>query len=421
MQVISAIKSKKISPEQLFMLSVLVVNGGNYLYNLILGRILGPAQFADAAVLITFLLVLSFVAMTFQLVTAKFSVVFENETFKQFVATIYKKASIVGIVLGLSIIVFAKQLQLVFNTSSSSMFVIFGIGVPLYFLLSVNRGVYQGKQEFKLLSITYQAEMFSRLLITLGLIFILNIQSSVVIAIGILISFGFGLVPFKYDNLRVKSKGNIEATKAKQVRKFFVITAFYELTQIIINNSDILLVKHYFESYDAGLYASLALIGRIVYFIAWMFVMLLLPTVVQLKKEGKKTAPVLFKYIGYIAGIALLIVFGCSLFPETAITLLFGDSYLAMAPLLWQYALATGLFAISNIFAYYYLSLDRYIPVVISGLFGVLQMSLVIFFHNSLEQVVHMQIIAMFLLLVLQVSFFFFDSKSNKTQISTNS
>ena len=421
MQVISAIKSKKISPEQLFMLSVLVVNGGNYLYNLILGRILGPAQFADAAVLITFLLVLSFVAMTFQLVTAKFSVVFENETFKQFVATIYKKASIVGIVLGLSIIVFAKQLQLVFNTSSSSMFVIFGIGVPLYFLMSVNRGVYQGKQEFKLLSITYQAEMFSRLLITLGLIFILNIQSSVVIAIGILISFGFGLVPFKYDNLRVKSKGNIEATKAKQVRKFFVITAFYELTQIIINNSDILLVKHYFESYDAGLYASLALIGRIVYFIAWMFVMLLLPTVVQLKKEGKKTAPVLFKYVGYIAGIALLIVFGCSLFPETAITLLFGDSYLAMAPLLWQYALATGLFAISNIFAYYYLSLDRYIPVVISGLFGVLQMSLVIFFHNSLEQVVHMQIIAMFLLLVLQVSFFFFDSKSNKTQISTNS
>ena len=421
MHVLALIKSKKISPEQLFMLSVLVVNGGNYLYNLILGRILGPAQFADAAVLITFLLVLSFVAMTFQLVTAKFSVLFENETFNYFISKIYKNASVFGIVLGLLIIVFSKQLQLVFNTSSSSMFVIFGVGVPLYFLMSVNRGVYQGKQEFKLLSITYQAEMLSRLLITLGLIFLLNIQSSVVIAIGILISLGFGLVPFKYENLRFRTKGIIAHAKSKQVRNFFVITAFYELTQIIINNSDILLVKHYFESYDAGLYASLALIGRIVYFIAWMFVMLLLPTVVQLQKEGKKTAPVLFKYVGYIAGIAILIVFGCSLFPETAITLLFGDSYLAMAPLLWQYALATGLFAISNIFAYYYLSLDRYIPVVISGVFGVLQMSLVIFFHNSLEQVVHMQIVAMFLLLVIQISFFIFDSRSNKKQLSTNS
>ncbi|GAL74118.1 capsular polysaccharide biosynthesis protein [Nonlabens ulvanivorans] len=60
------------------MLSVLVVNGGNYIYNLVLGRLLGPAQFADAAILITFLLVLSFLAMTFQLVTAKYAVLLEN-------------------------------------------------------------------------------------------------------------------------------------------------------------------------------------------------------------------------------------------------------------------------------------------------------------------------------------------------------
>ena len=414
MQALSILKSKKISPEQLFMLSVLAVNGGNYLYNLILGRVLGPAQFADAAVLITFLLVLSFVAMTFQLVTAKFSVVFENDTFKNFISKIYKNATIVGLGLGALIIVFANQLQALFNTSSSSMFTIFGIGVPLYFLMSVNRGVFQGKKEFKSLSITYQAEMLSRLIITLALIFLFDIQSSVVIAVGILISFGFGLVPFKFKNLNFKKTIAIEASQAKQVKSFFVITAFYELTQIIINNSDILLVKHYFNAYDAGLYASLALIGRIVYFVAWMFVMLLLPTVVQLKKEGKATAPILFKYVGYIAAIATAIVIGCALFPETAITILFGDSYLTMAPLLWKYALATGLFAISNIFAYYYLSLDRYIPVVISGVFGMLQMGLVIFFHDSLEQVVHMQIIAMVLLLVIQVIFFVFESKMRK-------
>lgn len=414
MQALSILKSKKISPEQLFMLSVLAVNGGNYLYNLILGRVLGPAQFADAAVLITFLLVLSFVAMTFQLVTAKFSVVFENDTFKNFISKIYKNATIVGLGLGALIIVFANQLQALFNTSSSSMFTIFGIGVPLYFLMSVNRGVFQGKKEFKSLSITYQAEMLSRLIITLALIFLFNIQSSVVIAVGILISFGFGLVPFKFKNLNFKKTIAIEASQSKQVKSFFIITAFYELTQIIINNSDILLVKHYFDAYDAGLYASLALIGRIVYFVAWMFVMLLLPTVVQLKKEGKATAPILFKYVGYIAAIATAIVIGCALFPETAITILFGDSYLTMAPLLWKYALATGLFAISNIFAYYYLSLDRYIPVVISGVFGMLQMGLVIFFHDSLEQVVHMQIIAMVSLLVIQVIFFVFESKMKK-------
>ncbi len=405
MQLLSIIKTRKISPEQLFMLSVLAVNGGNYLYNLILGRLLGPEQFADAAVLITFLLVLSFVAMTFQLVTAKFSVVFENNVFSSFISKVYKHALLVGISLGILIIGFSNQLQAIFNTSSSGMFVIFGIGVPLYFIMSVNRGVFQGKKAFKSLSITYQGEMLSRLLITLGLIFLFNIQSSVVIAIGILVSFIFGLYPFKTKHISFK-KTIINPADSKQIRNFFILTAFYELTQIIINNSDILLVKHYFESYEAGLYASLALIGRIVYFIAWMFVMLLLPTVIQLKKEGKDTAPILFKYVGYIAAIALIIVLTCAIFPKLMITMLFGESYLPMTPLLWKYAIATGMFAVSNIFAYYYLSLDKYVPVIISGVFGMLQMVLVIFYHDSLEQVVHMQIIAMILLLIIQITFF---------------
>ena len=404
-------KFNKISEEQLFMISVFLVNGGNYLYNLILGRLLGPTEFADAAVLITFLLVLSFVAMTFQLVTAKFSVLFESTIFKIFIAKIYKNATIVGVFCGLLIVVFATQLKQLFNTSSATMFVIFGFGVPLYFLMSVNRGVFQGKKKFKSLSITYQLEMLSRLIITLGLIFLFTIQSSTLIAIGILISFGFGLFPFKVKNISFKNNIFISKENSKLVRNFFIITAFYELTQIVINNSDILLVKHYFESYDAGLYAALALIGRVVYFIAWMFVMLLLPKVVTLKKEGKPTAPILFKYIGYIAAIALSIIIGCALFPETMIILLFGDSYIAMASLLWKYATATGLFALSNIFAYYYLSLESYIPVLFSGIFGMLQMLLVVYYHDSLEQVVHVQIGAMLLLLVVQIVFFFIESK----------
>ncbi|CAM1333077.1 sugar isomerase [Tenacibaculum aestuariivivum] len=401
----------KISPEQLFMISVLVVNGGNYLYNLTLGRILGPAKFADAAIMITFLLVLSFIAMTFQLVTAKFSVLFEDVVFKKFISKVYKNAIIVGVVLGVVIIIFSSELQVFFKTTSATMFIVFGIGVPIYFLMSINRGVFQGKKQLKKLSITYQLEMISRLLITFALLYFFNIESSILIALGILCSFIFGLIPFEFKNISFSKIVSLEKYESTMVRNFFIITAFYELTQIIINNSDILLVKHYFESYDAGLYASLALIGRVVYFIAWMFVMLLLPTVVQLKKEGKPTAPILLKYVGYIFIIATSIVTLCYFFPEQIITILFGNEYMAIKPLLWKYAIATGVFAISNIFAYYYLSLDKYIPVVISGLFGMLQIGLIILFHKNLEQVVHVQILAMILLLLMQLSFFFFKDR----------
>ena len=145
--------------------------------------------------------------------------------------------------------------------------------------------------------------------------------------------------------------------------------------------------------------------------------MLLLPTVVQLKKEGKDTLPILLKYVSYIAFIAITIVVSCFLFPNEIIRLLFGSEYLSISSLLWKYASATGIFAISNIFAYYYLSLDKYVPVVLSGIFGMLQIVLVVLFHETLEQVVHVQIIAMVLLLIVQLSFFFFKDSKKATVI----
>ncbi|MEO9893032.1 oligosaccharide flippase family protein [Aurantibacter sp.] len=388
--------------------SALIVNGGNYLYNLLLGRLLGPEAFADAALLVTLLLVLSFVGMTFQLATTKFAVLFSGDSWSAFKNTIYKYAVIFGLFTGIIILLFSKSLQSLFHTQNHWMFVIFGIGIPLYFVMSVNRGRFQGKQEFTKLAGTYQTEMWSRLLLTFVFLWFLPVEPGILIALGIGISFVFGLIPSDLKSIDLFSKNQLVGDELKQVWIFIGLTVGYELTQIIINNSDVLLVKHFFNSVDAGLYSSLALIGRVVYFVAWMFVMLLMPTVMQKQKDGEPTAPVLFRYVFFIGGLSSLIVITCYLFPETIITLMFGDAYISVAPLLWQYALATSLFAISNIFAYYFLSLNQYAPVILSGILGLSQVVLIIIFHSSLAIVVQVQILAMVLLLVAQLLFFVF-------------
>ena len=404
-------KTITIKTEQLFMLSVLIVNGGNYVYNLLLGRILGPAQFADAAILITLLLVLSFVGMTFQIVTAKYAVLFQHTQLRLFINLVSKYALFIGILLGALIVLFNKHLQNIFHTETSEMFWIFGLGLPIYFIMSINRGLYQGKDALEKLSITYQFEMLSRLLITLAILFLIPIiPTSIAIAMGIIVSFIFGLMPFQKTIVKSVTVVSKKMAESKEIKLFFLLTAFYELTQILINNSDIILVKHYFDNEQAGLYASLALIGRVVYFVAWMFVMLLLPKVVQLKKEGKQTKTLLLKYVGYIVILSTGIVLFTFLFPTFVVQIMFGQEYVTIAPLLWKYALATSIFAIANIFAYYFLSLDQYIPVIISGLLGTTQIALIIFFHNSLDQVVHMQILAMVLLLMFQLIYFMYSN-----------
>lgn len=388
------------------MLSAFVVNGGNYLYNLGLGRILGPQAFADAAILITLMLVLSFVAMTFQLAVAKFTTEYDDARRVAFIRRAYKQASTCGFILGAAIVVGASQLQILFQTASSVMFTIFGIAVPLYFIMSVNRGSLQGQKSFIELSITYQLEMFCRLALTFALLLLFKIESSVAVSSAIAVSFIAGVFPIKKLPSKKALINSLTSDDHKKIFHFFILTACYELTQIICNNSDILLVKHFFPSYDAGLYASLALIGRVVYFVTWMFVMLLLPTVVSMRKEGQNSVPVLMKYVGYITALSAAIVAFTFLFPTVAVQLLFGEQYMAIAPLLGWYALATSFFALSNIFAYYYLSLDHYKPIAIAAVFGVLQIVLIILFHDSLYEVVIAQVAAMGALLLAQLTYF---------------
>ncbi len=399
----------KIEASQVFMISAMVVNVGNYLYNLALGRLLGPQAFADAAILVTFLLILSFIAMTLQLSVAKFTGSFDTDKKEAFLKYSRKFSLYLGCIAGLLVILMAGKLQLWFNTESSGMFRIFGMGIPVYFLMSVNRGYFQGEQQFINLSITYQAEMLSRLFLTLAFILMLPFQSSELVALGIFISLFPGIFPFK--RIKTKILPAISSTDISHLKKFILVTAFYELTQILINNGDILLVKHFFDTHSAGLYASLALIGRGVYFVAWMFVMLLLPKVVQRHKENKDTTRLFFKYLGMVATLSILVILTNLLVPELIISMLFGNAYLEVSGLLWKYAMASSLFALANVFVYYFLSLDKYLPVLISGIFGILQLAIIYLEHSSLEKIVEIQILVMTTLLAIQIGYFFYHIK----------
>lgn len=400
-----------LKASQVFMLSALVVNIGNYLYNLALGRLLGPGAFANAAILITFLLILSFMAMTLQLSVAKFTGSFDTEKKDAFLKYSRKWSLIIGGIVGSLIFFSSLELQSWFNTDSSNMFRIFGLGVPIYFLMSVNRGYFQGEQEFIKLSITYQGEMLSRLFLTLVFILFLPFESSELVSLGILISLVPGMLPFK--RIKTKVLPMLEKAEISHLKKFILVTAFYELTQILINNGDILLVKHFFDSHAAGLYSSMALIGRGVYFVAWMFVMLLLPEVVKRHKEGLETKNIFFKYLGMICVLVTAVVITTILFPNLIIQVLFGSAYTEVAGMLWKYALASALFALANVFVYYFLSLDKYLPVAVSGVFGVLQLAVIFFQHNSLEMVVEAQIYVMLGLLILQSGYFLYQNKTS--------
>ena len=380
--------------------STLLVNLGNYLINLLLGRWMGPAEFSEVGLLVTILLMLSFIALAFQLTAAKYTALWlgsEPEKLSALYSWLKRVGWYTGFCMSAVFIVFPLSLQNFFRTSSWWFFPVFGVGIPLYLIMSINRGILQGEQSYGRLALTYQVEMWCRL--GLSIIAVRLGWGTPGIAVAITLSLFATLL---VSGTRIKAiRVGLEESRA--ILRFFFIILIYECSQILINNSDTMLVKHFFPPTQAGLYAALALIGRIVYFGTWTVVTLLFPLVIRLEKEGKPHLPYFYGGLGIVAALATLIITGAYLFPVWMVQLLFGSEYLSISPFLWKYALATALFTCANVFVYYNISLGRNLPALLMVLAGFLQIGLIWIWHTSFDQVIGIQIGLMIGIIILMM------------------
>ncbi len=403
-----------LASSALFFVSTTIVNGGNYLFNLLLGRWLGPALFADVSIIITLFLLLTFLTTGLQQTAAKFAAVYSAESAPDRLwalrAWLNRHAWLAGALCVLIMSGGARFWQDFFHTTSPWLFVIFGVGLPFYFAQGIDRGILQGQTQFLSLAISYQAEMWVRLLLGLLLVMLGWAAYGAIFALTISIVATWLVAKQALHRLERSTAAQKRANTAlftqadqKALLAFAVPVLMSEISLILINNSDVLIVKHFFTSVAAGQYAALALIGRIVFFGTWSVVITMFPLVAQKAHRGEPHRHLLWNGLGMVVGVSTLIVLATLLFPAFIVRLLFGAEYVAIAPLLWVYALATALFALANVVINYRLALGDRVGTMWALAAGLLQVGLLLIFHTSLFQIVLIQVILMGLLLLLLV------------------
>ena len=244
------------------LISTTIVNLGNYLYNLIMGRWLGPAAFADVSLLVTLFLVVTLVTGTLQTVAARFAAIYQargnladQSGLRRWgvrMAWLFGLGALAVMVLG------APFWQSFFHTASAWPFVILGIGVPIYFAQGVDRGVLQGQLRFIWLAMSYQAEMWVRLIAGVLLVWLgFGVNGAIA---ALTISFVATWLVAMQVRRTLPSNGIFSPDQRHEAITYAGPVAVALLSQIAINNSDVLLVKHYYPPEEAGLYAALALI-----------------------------------------------------------------------------------------------------------------------------------------------------------------
>ena len=129
---------------------------------------------------------------------------------------------------------------------------------------------------------------------------------------------------------------------------------------IIISYMDIPLVKHYFEEYQAGIYSSASIIGKIGFFLPTVLLHAFFPEVMNNDKLGKSSIPLLAFMLGItflICSSYVLVVF---FFKEVMITLLFGEKYLLAGEYLTRMTIFMSIVGVITVLFNFFLAKEVY-------------------------------------------------------------
>jgi O-antigen/teichoic acid export membrane protein len=394
-------RSKIVSGSLTLLAGSGVVGLSNLIYNLAVAHLLGPDGFANASAVYTLLMLTSAITLAFQIVCAKLVANHQTPSEKASVYfSLHRKAWRIGLTLGTVLFICRGLLSSYLALPDNVLIDLLAVGTAFYIPLGARRGFIQGQCDFTQLAGNFILEGLVRLggaylLIKLGL----GVNGAVLASIAaVILAYVFARVG---PQLREARNLHVPVSfgEGLQAITFFV-------GQVIINNFDIVLVKHFFPSTAAGLYAAVALVGRVLNMCTWSIVNSMFPLSAGTQAEEREGKPLLLTSLLLVFFTLVVAILGVWMTPSFVWKVVFGaqfelTGYGTISSLVTLYALSTGVYSLGAVVIAYEMSRrianTSWVQLAFSAAL-VLGISL---FHSSLYEVVLVQLVLMSVLLVL--------------------
>lgn len=378
----------------------------NFVYNVATARLLGPSGFAHATTVYTMLMLMSAVTLSYQVVCAKYVARLSQAGERAAIyATLHHRSWIAGLGVGILLVLFQRPITNYLNLPHEHLIDLLALGTAFYIPLGVRRGYIQGVHAFRALAVNFMIEGVVRvvgvfLLIGIGW----GVEGAVLASVLAVVLAYFTAMPTPgIARFRVRGIANSFREGLQAI--------VYFAGQTIINNFDIVLVKHFFSAPDAGLYAAAALVGRLVNMCAWSVVNTMFPVSAG-KSSDRESRSVLVISLGLVLCILAVLIGGLYLLPSFVWKTIFGAQFeqwdiTTISSLLILRAVTAGVFAISSVIITHEMSRKvghtSWVQLAFSGVF----IAGVCVFHGTLREVILIQLVLMLALLAVLIIPFF--------------
>lgn len=407
-------------------LTVLGISGGflSYVFQILIGRMLGPADYANFNFIISISIILTSPFVAVSLVTARHISILVGTGYTRGLAFFYNHSIIKITRFSLFLLINFVIAFLIFPINSKISSVEF---VTLFLLVicavygHLAQGFFQGVQKFFYLGSYGVVQVLIKIIITvLLLVFgfgLIGVYIGAVTSALIVLLYSNILIKRHLSNLiqddYVTENANFSSNSSylKEIFPLFIASiAFALFTQF-----DIILVKLIFGSDEAGAYVAASILAKTILYLPGGFVLALYPIVSERYAVGKETN--LLVYITlvltfvpcFIASLLFMI------FPELIISTFYGDEYTKAAGILKFFGYSLIPLALVLVLEHFLIARRKILFAYIFIIIAPLQVLTAYFYANQLVDFVYIFGVSGLLTLIIGIVTMVYTKDKSKT------
>lgn len=408
---------QRIASSPLIAGSFIVFAGGllssflNFLFTILMNRNLSVSDFGILIALISIITLLmvpsSAISPTIVTLAGRYFAHKDYAHLNALYTKMFKSLFIFGTMIFIIFLIFAQSISHFFKIGESYLVALSILCVVLFYFSSLNASFMQAKLSFKFLSFSNSISAFLKVSLSFLFVFLgfgvggamVGFMLSIFIVIIIGIYYFRSFIFYKPKDIKRISFG--------ELLSYGIPSALIMLCLSSLVSSDILLVKHLFSPHDAGLYAGLSLVGKVIFFLSAPIGTVMFPMLVE-KFEKKEEYDKIF-YLSFIlvTGLSLSVVIFYYFFPNFSINFFVKKAeYLAVSQYLFKFSIFITLYSLVSLVSYYFLSIKKLNFAYIILIGSIMQVVLIYYLHTNFDSIINISIVSCVFILLSSLVLF---------------
>ncbi len=413
------ITKKLLSGSIIVFFGTIVSSVFSYVFNMLMGRMLGPVHYGDMTILLSIFTIVSVIGQTVLTIVMRYSSELYSDKKPRGIQKLLKfftrNIALFGLIIFLVGSILVKPIASMFSLSDYLPVFITLTAVVFSLILMVNKGVLQGTQKFVAVSFVSIVEMGMRLCLGTILVKIGMMINGAMTAIAIAPLVAY-LVSFLSIRDIVKPKNNeneVEYVFDKKEMLSYLWPVFITSFMLSVSlNIDIFIVKYYFSPQEAGLYSAVSTISKIILYTTTPIISVMFPMISELNIKGNKHYKIfLFSMLFTLVG-ALIILGLYVIMPGKIILILYGEKFVGFYNYLPEVGMIFLFYSLINLMANYYMAIKEFFFVWFYAASIIALIIAVTLSHSTLTVVIREMIVVFAIQFVLMTAYYLYQKRA---------